>query len=171
LAMDHSMISLGSCTMKLNASAEMMPISWPAFAALHPFAPAEQTQGYARMIGELSQWLAVITGFDAICMQPNSGAQGEYAGLVTIRRYQRAQGQGQRDICLIPKSAHGTNPASAHMAGLQVVVVDCDANGNVDLADLKAKAERYAGRLSCLMITYPSTHGVFEEAVREMCDV
>lgn len=171
LAMDQAMISLGSCTMKLNPTAAMMPVSWPAFAQLHPFAPAEQAEGYTQMIGELSQWLTTITGFDALCMQPNSGAQGEYAGLVTIRRYQQAQGQGQRDVCLIPKSAHGTNPASAHMAGLSVVVVECDAQGNVDLADLKAKAAQYADRLACLMITYPSTHGVFEEAVREMCEI
>jgi glycine dehydrogenase len=165
------MIPLGSCTMKLNAAAEMMPVSWPAFGALHPFAPAEQAEGYAEMIGELSQWLCAITGFDAISMQPNSGAQGEYAGLVAIRRYQAAQGQSHRDICLIPKSAHGTNPATAHMAGLQVVVVDCDDSGNVDVADLKTKAEQHADRLSCLMITYPSTHGVFEEAVMEMCKI
>jgi len=171
LAMDHAMISLGSCTMKLNAAAEMMPVSWSAFGALHPFAPAEQAEGYAQMIGELSQWLCTITGFDALCVQPNSGAQGEYAGLVTIRRFQAAQGEGHRDICLIPKSAHGTNPASAHMAGLSVVVVDCDESGNVDLADLKAKAEQYSDRLSCLMLTYPSTHGVFEEAVMEMCQI
>jgi glycine dehydrogenase len=171
LALDHAMIPLGSCTMKLNAAAEMMPVNWPAFGALHPFAPAEQAAGYAGMIGELSQWLCAITGFDAISMQPNSGAQGEYAGLVAIRRYQAAQGQSHRDICLIPKSAHGTNPATAHMAGLQVVVVDCDESGNVDVADLKAKAEQHADRLSCLMITYPSTHGVFEEAVMEMCTI
>jgi len=171
LALDHAMIPLGSCTMKLNAAAEMMPVSWPAFGALHPFAPAEQAEGYAEMIGELSQWLCTITGFDAISMQPNSGAQGEYAGLVAIRRYQAAQGQSHRDICLIPKSAHGTNPATAHMAGLQVVVVDCDESGNVDVADLKAKAEQHAEKLSCLMITYPSTHGVFEEAVMAMCDI
>jgi glycine dehydrogenase len=171
LALDHAMIPLGSCTMKLNAAAEMMSVSWPAFGALHPFAPAEQTLGYAQMIGELSQWLCTITGFDALCVQPNSGAQGEYAGMVSIRRYQAAQGQGHRDICLIPKSAHGTNPATAHMAGLQVVVVDCDESGNVDMGDLKAKAEQHADKLSCLMITYPSTHGVFEEAVKEMCEI
>ena len=171
LAMDHAMISLGSCTMKLNAAAEMMPVSWPAFGALHPFAPAEQAQGYAQMIGELSQWLCTITGFDALCVQPNSGAQGEYAGLVSIRRYQDAQGQGHRDICLIPKSAHGTNPATAHMCGLQVIVVDCDDSGNVAVDDLKAKAEQHADKLSCLMLTYPSTHGVFEEAVMEMCKI
>jgi glycine dehydrogenase len=171
LAMDHSMISLGSCTMKLNAAAEMMPVSWPAFGNLHPFAPAEQATGYAAMIDELAGWLCTITGFDTLCVQPNSGAQGEYAGLVSIRRYQAAQGQGHRDVCLIPKSAHGTNPASAHMVGLQVIVIDCDESGNVDMADLKAKAEQHADKLSCLMITYPSTHGVFEEAVMEMCRI
>ena len=171
LALDHAMIPLGSCTMKLNAAAEMMPVSWPAFGALHPFAPAEQVQGYTQMIGMLSQWLVTLTGFDALCVQPNSGAQGEYAGLVAIRRFQAAQGQGHRDVCLIPKSAHGTNPATAHMCGLQVVVVDCDDSGNVDVADLKAKAELHAAKLSCLMLTYPSTHGVFEEAVMEMCKI
>ena len=175
LALDHSMIPLGSCTMKLNAAAEMMPVSWPAFGSLHPFAPAEQAAGYAQMIGELAGWLTTITGFDALCVQPNSGAQGEYAGLVSIRRYQAEQskneGQGHRDICLIPKSAHGTNPATAQMCGLQVVVVNCDDSGNVDIADLRAKAAQHADKLSCLMITYPSTHGVFEEAVREMCDI
>jgi glycine dehydrogenase len=155
LALDHAMIPLGSCTMKLNAAAEMMPVSWPAFGALHPFAPAEQAAGYQQMIDELSTWLVTITGFDALCVQPNSGAQGEYAGLVSIRRYQAAQGQGHRDICLIPKSAHGTNPATAQMCGLQVVVVDCDDSGNVDIADLKAKAAQHADKLSCLMITYP----------------
>ncbi len=171
LALDHAMIPLGSCTMKLNAAAEMMPVSWPALGALHPFAPAEQVAGYAQMIGELASWLTAITGFDALCVQPNSGAQGEYAGLVSIRRYQTAQGQGHRNICLIPKSAHGTNPATAHMAGLTVVVVDCDDSGNVAVADLKAKAEQYADKLSCLMLTYPSTHGVFEEAVMGMCTI
>ncbi len=171
LALDHSMISLGSCTMKLNAVAEMIPVTWPEFADLHPFAPGEQAAGYAEMIGSLADWLKAITGFDAICMQPNSGAQGEYAGLVSIRRYQAAQGEGQRNVCLIPKSAHGTNPATAQMCGLQVVVVDCDENGNVDVADLKTKAEQHAANLSCLMITYPSTHGVFEEAVKDICSV
>ena len=171
LALDHAMIPLGSCTMKLNAAAEMMPVSWPAFGGLHPFAPAEQAQGYAQMIGELSKWLCTITGFDALCVQPNSGAQGEYAGLVSIRRYQASRGESHRDICLIPKSAHGTNPATAQMCGLQVIVVDCDDKGNVDVADLKAKAEQHAGKLSCLMLTYPSTHGVFEEAVMEMCRI
>jgi glycine dehydrogenase len=171
LALDHAMIPLGSCTMKLNAAAEMMPVSWPAFGALHPFAPTEQTQGYAQMIGQLANWLTTITGFDALCVQPNSGAQGEYAGMVSIRRYQAAQGQAHRNICLIPKSAHGTNPATAHMCGLEVVVVDCDDSGNVDVADLKARAAQHADKLSCLMITYPSTHGVFEEAVKEMCEI
>jgi glycine dehydrogenase len=171
LAMDHAMISLGSCTMKLNATAEMIPVTWPEFADLHPFAPAEQTAGSLEMIESLTTYLKAITGFDAVCMQPNSGAQGEYAGLVTIRRYQTACGQGQRDICLIPKSAHGTNPATAHMCGLQVVVVDCDEQGNIDVADLRAKAEAHAADLSCLMITYPSTHGVFEEAVKEICAI
>jgi glycine dehydrogenase len=169
LALDQAMIPLGSCTMKLNAAAEMMPVSWPGFGALHPFAPVEQAAGYGLMIGELTHWLTTITGFDALCMQPNSGAQGEYAGLVSIRRYQAAQGQRQRDICLIPKSAHGTNPATAQMCGLQVIVVECDEQGNVDVADLKAKASTHAERLSCLMITYPSTHGVFEEAIMEIC--
>ena len=171
LALDHAMIPLGSCTMKLNAAAEMMPVSWPAFGALHPFVPADQTLGYQQMIEQLSQWLVTITGFDALCVQPNSGAQGEYAGLVSIRRYQSAQGQGHRDICLIPKSAHGTNPATAQMCGLEVVVVNCDDSGNVDVADLKAKAAQHADKLSCLMLTYPSTHGVFEEAVMAMCQI
>jgi glycine dehydrogenase len=169
LAMDHAMISLGSCTMKLNATAEMIPITWPEFADLHPFAPADQAGGSLELIASLTDYLKVVTGFPAICMQPNSGAQGEYAGLVTIRRYQAAQGQRHRNICLIPKSAHGTNPATAHMCGLEVVVVDCDDSGNIDVADLKAKAEQHAANLSCLMITYPSTHGVFEEAVKDIC--
>ena len=169
LAMDHAMISLGSCTMKLNATSEMIPITWPEFTDMHPFAPLDQAAGYQEMIGSLTEYLKAVTGFDAICMQPNSGAQGEYAGLVAIRRYQAAKGQGHRDICLIPKSAHGTNPATAHMCGLTVVVVDCDDSGNVDVADLKAKVAEHKDKLSCLMITYPSTHGVFEEAVRDIC--
>ncbi len=171
LALDHSMISLGSCTMKLNATAEMIPVTWPGFADLHPFVPSSQAAGYAEMIGGLAEWLKAITGFDSISMQPNSGAQGEYAGLVAIRRYQAAQGESHRNICLIPRSAHGTNPATAQMCGLQVVVVGCDENGNVDIADLKAKTEDHAANLSCLMLTYPSTHGVFEEAVKEICDI
>ncbi|MDR2111702.1 MAG: aminomethyl-transferring glycine dehydrogenase, partial [Candidatus Accumulibacter sp.] len=171
LALDQAMISLGSCTMKLNAASEMIPISWPEFAGLHPFAPLDQARGYLEMIGDLENWLKAITGFNAVSLQPNSGAQGEYAGIVTIRRYHASRGEGHRDICLIPKSAHGTNPASAQMAGLEIVTVDCDENGNVDVADLKAKAERHADRLACLMITYPSTHGVFEESIKEICDI
>ncbi|HNB63012.1 MAG TPA: aminomethyl-transferring glycine dehydrogenase [Rhodocyclaceae bacterium] len=169
LALDHSMISLGSCTMKLNATSEMIPVTWPEFADIHPFAPAEQTAGYRELLDGLAAQLRAITGFDAICLQPNSGAQGEYAGLVAIRRYHAANGQGQRNVCLIPRSAHGTNPATAQMCGLEVVVVDCDDNGNVDLPDLEAKAARFADRLAALMITYPSTHGVFEENIREIC--
>jgi len=171
LALDHSMISLGSCTMKLNATSEMIPVTWPEFTDIHPFAPLDQAQGYLEMIGGLEDWLKVITGFDAICMQPNSGAQGEYAGLVAIARYHASRGEGQRHVCLIPKSAHGTNPATAQMADMRVVVVDCDENGNIDVADLKIKAEEHADDLACLMITYPSTHGVFEEAIKEICAI
>ncbi|MCM8911063.1 aminomethyl-transferring glycine dehydrogenase, partial [Pseudomonas inefficax] len=171
LALNQSMIPLGSCTMKLNATSEMIPITWPGFAQLHPFAPAAQATGYKAMIDELESWLCAITGFDAICMQPNSGAQGEYAGLMAITRYHRSRHQPQRTLCLIPSSAHGTNPASAQMAGMEVVIVDCDDDGNVDLADLKAKAHTAGERLSCLMITYPSTHGVYEEGIREICEV
>ncbi|THF66276.1 aminomethyl-transferring glycine dehydrogenase [Pseudothauera nasutitermitis] len=169
LALDHSMISLGSCTMKLNATSEMIPITWPEFANLHPFAPRAQARGYVEMIDGLADYLKAVTGFDAISMQPNSGAQGEYAGLVAIQRYHAARGESQRKVCLIPRSAHGTNPATAQMCGMDVVVVDCDDNGNVDLADLKAKAAQHAERLAALMITYPSTHGVFEESIREIC--
>jgi glycine dehydrogenase len=171
LALNQSMIPLGSCTMKLNATSEMIPITWPGFALLHPFAPLEQAQGYKAMIDELETWLCAITGFDAICMQPNSGAQGEYAGLLAIRRYHESRQQGGRDICLIPASAHGTNPASAQMAGMQVVIVECDEAGNVDLEDLKAKAQAAGNQLSCLMATYPSTHGVYEEGISEICEV
>ncbi len=171
LALDHSMISLGSCTMKLNATSEMIPVTWPEFGGIHPFAPRDQVPGYHEMIGGLTEWLKTVTGFDAICMQPNSGAQGEYAGLVAIARYHASRGEGHRDICLIPKSAHGTNPATAQMANMKVVVVDCDENGNVDVSDLKAKAEEHKDDLACLMITYPSTHGVFEEAVRDICAI
>ena len=167
----HGMIPLGSCTMKLNAASEMMPVSWPEFAEIHPFAPAEQTRGYQQMLRELDDQLLAITGYDAISMQPNSGAQGEYAGLLAIRRYQQAQGEGHRDICLIPDSAHGTNPASAVMMGLKVVIVDCDSEGNVDLDDLRAKAEKAGDRLSSCMITYPSTHGVYEEKAAELCEI
>jgi len=171
LALNQAMIPLGSCTMKLNATSEMIPITWPEFASLHPFVPSEQALGYKAMIDELEAWLCAITGFDAICMQPNSGAQGEYAGLLAIRKYHQSRGQAQRDICLIPASAHGTNPATAQMTSMQVVIVDCDKDGNVDLEDLKLKAAAAGERLSCLMITYPSTHGVYEEGVREICEV
>jgi glycine dehydrogenase len=170
LALDRAMIPLGSCTMKLNATAEMIPVTWREFAELHPFAPREQARGYQAMFEELSRWLADITGFDAISLQPNSGAQGEYAGLLAIRGYHRARGEGHRNVCLIPSSAHGTNPASAQMAGMEVVVVDCDADGNIDLKDLSAKAEKHATRLAALMVTYPSTHGVFEEEIRAICE-
>ncbi len=170
-SLTHGMIPLGSCTMKLNATAEMMPVTWAEFANIHPFAPNAQTVGYRQMIQELEAWLIEITGYDAISMQPNSGAQGEYAGLVAIRRYQASIGQGHRDVCLIPSSAHGTNPASAAMVSLKVVVVECDANGNVDVADLRAKAAKHADNLSCLMVTYPSTHGVFEQDIVEICDI
>jgi len=171
LALNQSMIPLGSCTMKLNASSEMIPITWPEFANLHPFAPREQAAGYGLMIAELERWLCAITGFDAICMQPNSGAQGEYAGLLAIRRFHESRRQGGRHVCLIPASAHGTNPASAQMAGMQVVIVECDEAGNVDLEDLKAKAQAAGERLSCLMATYPSTHGVYEEGISQICEV
>ncbi|MBL8450254.1 MAG: aminomethyl-transferring glycine dehydrogenase [Dechloromonas sp.] len=169
LALDHSMISLGSCTMKLNATSEMIPVSWREFANLHPFAPLDQAQGYLQMIRCLEDWLRTLTGFDAICMQPNSGAQGEYAGLVAIARYHASRGEGHRNICLIPKSAHGTNPATAQMCNMQVVVVECDDKGNVDIIDLQNKAQQHAANLACLMITYPSTHGVFEEDIRDIC--
>lgn len=171
LALNQAMIPLGSCTMKLNAAAEMIPITWPEFAGLHPFCPPEQAEGYQQMITQLSGWLVKLTGYDALCMQPNSGAQGEYAGLLAIRRYHKSRGDGHRDICLIPGSAHGTNPASAQMAGMQVVVVACDKQGNIDLADLRVKAEQASDRLSCIMVTYPSTHGVYEETIREVCDI
>ena len=171
LALDRTMIPLGSCTMKLNATSEMIPVTWPAFCNIHPLAPVEQTQGYAELISTLEQMLVECTGYDAVSLQPNSGAQGEYAGLLAIRAYHRARGEGHRDICLIPESAHGTNPASAQMCGMEVVVVKCDANGNVDVADLKAKADQHGRNLAALMVTYPSTHGVFEEAIVEICDV
>ncbi len=169
LALDRSMIPLGSCTMKLNATSEMIPITWPEFAQVHPFAPADQLQGYAELDAQLRAWLCQATGYAGISLQPNAGSQGEYAGLLAIRAYHRAQGQGHRNICLIPSSAHGTNPASAQMVGMQVVVTACDANGNVDLADLKAKCEQHRANLACVMITYPSTHGVFETQVKELC--
>ena len=169
LALDRSMIPLGSCTMKLNATSEMIPITWPEFAALHPFAPQDQLLGYQELDEQLRAWLCQATGYAGISLQPNAGSQGEYAGLLTIRAYHAAHGQGHRNICLIPSSAHGTNPASAQMAGLTVVVTACDAQGNVDLADLKAKCEQHSANLAAVMITYPSTHGVFETSVKELC--
>jgi glycine dehydrogenase len=169
IALNRSMIPLGSCTMKLNAAAEMSPITLPGFAEMHPFAPADQTEGYRALIVQLSEWLAAATGFAAVSLQPNAGSQGEYSGLLAIRAYHEARGEGHRDVCLIPSSAHGTNPASAAMAGLTVVVVGCDRNGNVDLADLEMKAAKHAERLAALMITYPSTHGVFEGAICDIC--
>jgi glycine dehydrogenase len=171
LSLVHSMIPLGSCTMKLNATAEMLPVSWPEFARLHPFAPQEQTLGYRELIDQLAAWLAEIAGFAAFSMQPNAGSQGEYAGLMVIRAYHRSRGEAHRDVCLIPVSAHGTNPASAAMAGMTVVVVACDTHGNVDLTDLEAKAAEHRDRLAAVMLTYPSTHGVFEAGVRRVCQI
>ena len=170
-SLTHGMIPLGSCTMKLNATTEMIPVTWPEFGQLHPFAPADQTEGYADMLGELEAWLADITGYDAVSLQPNSGAQGEYAGLLVIRKYHESRGESHRTVCLIPASAHGTNPASAAMMGMQVVVVKTDAEGNIDMDDLKAQAEKHSANLGALMITYPSTHGVYEERVKEACDL
>ncbi|MEO7992524.1 MAG: aminomethyl-transferring glycine dehydrogenase, partial [Chryseolinea sp.] len=170
LSMVHSMISLGSCTMKLNATAEMIPVTWPELGNIHPFAPADQTLGYQELIKDLENWLKEITGFTAVSLQPNSGAQGEYAGLMVIRAYHQDRGDAHRNISLIPASAHGTNPASAVMAGMEVVVVKSDEEGKIDVADLKAKAEQYKDKLSCLMVTYPSTHGVFEESIMEICE-
>jgi glycine dehydrogenase len=169
LALDRSMIPLGSCTMKLNATSEMMPITWPEFANVHPFAPAEQLEGYRLLDEQLCAWLCEITGYAGVSLQPNAGSQGEYAGLLAIKAWHAAQGHTERTVCLIPSSAHGTNPASAQMVGMQVVVTACDAQGNVDMADLRAKCEQYSERLACMMITYPSTHGVFETQVKELC--
>jgi glycine dehydrogenase len=171
LALDRSMIPLGSCTMKLNATAEMMPLTWPEFGSLHPFIPASQAQGYATVMDELAAALREVTGYDAISFQPNSGAQGELAGLLAIRGYLRARGEVNRTVCLIPASAHGTNPASAHMAGMDVAVVRCNGEGNVDIDDLRAKADAHADRLAAIMITYPSTHGVFEQEIRQICEI
>jgi glycine dehydrogenase len=171
LSLTASMIPLGSCTMKLNAAAEMFPVSWPEFAKIHPFAPVRQTRGYQKLFEQLEGWLAEITGFAGISLQPNSGSQGEYAGLLVIRAYHESRGEAHRNVCLIPTSAHGTNPASAAMAGMKIVAVACDTNGNIDLADLTAKAVEHRKDLACLMITYPSTHGVFEETIREICEV
>ncbi len=169
LSLVHSMISLGSCTMKLNATSEMFPVTWPEFGKLHPFAPADQTKGYAKMFAQLEKWLGEITGFAAVSLQPNAGSQGEYAGLLVIRAYHESRGEGHRNICLIPTSAHGTNPASAAMCNFKVVAVACDANGNIDVADLKAKAAEHSANLAALMVTYPSTHGVFETSIKSIC--
>jgi len=171
LSLCHSMIALGSCTMKLNATTEMVPVTWPEFSKMHPFAPADQVGGYMQLFDELNNWLSEITGFAAMSLQPNAGAQGEYAGLMVIRAYHIDRGEGHRNIALIPSSAHGTNPASAAMAGMKIVVVKCDENGNIDVADLRQKAEEHKDDLSCLMVTYPSTHGVFEEAIIEVCEI
>ncbi|SEN12245.1 glycine dehydrogenase [Duganella sp. CF517] len=171
LALDRTMIPLGSCTMKLNATSEMIPVTWPEFSNIHPFAPDSQTIGYREMIAQLEEMLCAVTGYAAISLQPNAGSQGEYAGLLVIQAYHQSRGEGHRNICLIPSSAHGTNPASANMVGMQVVVTACDANGNVDLADLKAKAELHSKNLAAVMVTYPSTHGVFEEGIQELCEI
>lgn len=171
LSLASAMIPLGSCTMKLNATAEMIPVTWPEFGQIHPFAPIEQTAGYQILFNQLEQWLAEVTGFAGISLQPNAGSQGEYAGLLVIRAYHESRGETHRDVCLIPTSAHGTNPASAVMAGMRVIAVNCDADGNIDIADLRAKAEQHRDQLSALMVTYPSTHGVFEAGIREICDI
>ncbi|MCC6227935.1 MAG: aminomethyl-transferring glycine dehydrogenase [Phycisphaerales bacterium] len=171
LSLAHSMISLGSCTMKLNATSEMIPVTWPEFGRIHPFAPADQWRGYAKLFSDLERWLAECTGFAAVSLQPNAGSQGEYAGLLVIHAYHKSRGQGHRNVCLIPDSAHGTNPASAIVAGLNVVHVACDSHGNIDVADLKARATEHKDNLAALMVTYPSTHGVFEEAIREICQI
>ena len=171
LSLTHSMIPLGSCTMKLNAATEMMPITWPEFGKLHPFAPIEQAQGYHKIFKQLENWLAEMTGFAAISLQPNAGAQGEYTGLLVISAYHYYNGDEKRDICLIPSSAHGTNPSSAVMAGMRVIIVRCDDRGNIDIKDLRAKAEEYSDYLAAFMVTYPSTHGVFEEGIKEICSI
>lgn len=171
IALNHAMIPLGSCTMKLNATAEMIPVTWPEFGRIHPFAPKEQTQGYQQLFGELQAMLATCTGYDAVSLQPNAGSQGEYAGLVAIKNYFAAKGEDQRHICIIPSSAHGTNPASAHMAGMKVVVIGCDAKGNVDLDDLQQKIDELGEQIACIMVTYPSTHGVFEAGITQLCEM
>jgi glycine dehydrogenase len=171
LSLAHAMIPLGSCTMKLNATTEMIPVTWPAFGRLHPFAPREQTAGYAELFEQLERWLAEITGFAAVSLQPNAGSQGEFAGLLVIRAWHRSRGEDGRTTCLIPQSAHGTNPASAVMAGMNVVVVKTDARGNIDVDDLRAKAEAHSAELGAIMVTYPSTHGVFEARIREICGI
>ena len=171
LSLVHSMIPLGSCTMKLNATVEMIPVTWPEFGRIHPFAPQDQTRGYAALFEQLEHWLAEITGFAAVSLQPNAGSQGEYAGLMVIRAYHDQRGEHQRQVCLIPVSAHGTNPASAVIAGMKVVPVACDQQGNIDLVDLQAKAEQHKDTLGALMVTYPSTHGVFEETIQQVCNI
>jgi glycine dehydrogenase len=171
LALDRTMIPLGSCTMKLNATSEMLPVTWPSFSQIHPLAPETQWAGYAKLIEDTERMMCAATGYDAVSLQPNAGSQGEYAGLLVIRAYHESRGEGHRNICLIPSSAHGTNPASAQMAGMEVIVVNCDTNGNVDLVDLKNKAEEHSKNLAAIMITYPSTHGVFEEGVQELCEI
>ncbi|MGA9573382.1 MAG: aminomethyl-transferring glycine dehydrogenase, partial [Lysobacterales bacterium] len=171
LSLAHAMISLGSCTMKLNATAEMIPVTWPEFSDLHPFTPADQAQGYHQLFRELEEMLIACTGYDAVSLQPNAGSQGEYAGLLAIKAWHASRNEGHRKICLIPSSAHGTNPASAAMAGMEIVIVKCDENGYVDIGDLRQKAEKHAANLSALMITYPSTHGVFEQQITEICDI
>ena len=171
IALDKSMIPLGSCTMKLNATSEMVPISWPEFSNMHPFAPVNQTEGYKNLISDLENQLLKITGFDAVSMQPNSGAQGEYAGLLAIHNYHKSRGEGQRNVCLIPSSAHGTNPASASMTSMKSVIVKCDENGNIDVKNLSELADKHADNLAALMITYPSTHGVFEDSLIRICEI
>ena len=171
LSLTTSMIPLGSCTMKLNAAVEMLPITWPEFSRLHPFAPDDQARGYQLLFQQLEEWLAEITGFARVSLQPNAGSQGEYTGLLAIRAYHESRGEGHRKVCLIPTSAHGTNPASAVMAGLKVVAVACDKEGNIDVADLRVKAEAHEKELAALMVTYPSTHGVFEESIKEICEI
>jgi glycine dehydrogenase len=171
LALDRTMIPLGSCTMKLNATSEMLPVTWPSFSQIHPLAPETQWAGYAKLIEDTERMMCAATGYDAVSLQPNAGSQGEYAGLLVIRAYHESRGEGHRNICLIPSSAHGTNPASAQMAGMEVIVVNCDTNGNVDLLDLKNKAEEHSKNLAAIMITYPSTHGVFEAGVQELCEI
>ena len=171
LALDRTMIPLGSCTMKLNASSEMIPISWPQFNQIHPFAPESQWEGYAQLIAQVEDMMCGATGYDCVSLQPNAGSQGEYAGLLVIKAYHDSRGEGHRNICLIPSSAHGTNPASAQMAGLEVVVVNCDSDGNIDFEDLKLKAEKHSQYLAAMMITYPSTHGVFETHVKDVCEL
>ena len=171
IALDRAMIPLGSCTMKLNATSEMVPVTWPEFGAIHPFAPAEQWQGYRELVESLEHMLCEATGYAAVSLQPNAGSQGEYAGLLAIRAWHASRGEASRNVCLIPSSAHGTNPASAQMAGMSVVVVACDGDGNVDLADLEAKAKQHAKNLAAVMVTYPSTHGVFESGITRLCEI